>query len=57
MLLLVVKGEKKSNLNREFKLELITIYHLWFIMKEFWKCCECIISLTLLLATFKTRKS
>ena len=41
MLLLAVTGEQKVNLSCGFKLELITIYHLWFIIKVLWKCCGC----------------
>ena len=34
--LLVVIGEQKSNLNCEFKLEPITTYCLWFVVKMLW---------------------
>ena len=41
--LLVVIGEKKkkkSNLSFGFKLEPITTYHLWFVIKVFQKYCK-----------------
>ena len=39
-LLLVVMDEQKSNLSCRFKLEPITINHLWFVMKMLWKRCR-----------------
>ena len=39
-LLLIVMDEKKSNLSCRFKLEPITINHLWFVMKMLWKRCR-----------------
>ena len=35
-LLLVVMSEQKTNLSCEFKLELITTYHMWFVVKMLW---------------------
>ena len=48
-LLLVVINWQKSNLSCKFKFEPIIIYHLWFIMKILWKCCEYDTSLKILL--------
>ena len=39
-LLLVIMNGQKSNLNCRFKLEPITTYHIWFIIKKK-KNCEC----------------
>ena len=35
-LLLIVMSEQKTNLSCEFKLELITTYHMWFVVKMLW---------------------
>ena len=32
-MLLAIIGGQKNNLSNEFKLELETIYHLWFVVK------------------------
>ena len=36
-LLFAITGGQKSNLSSKFKLEPITTYHLWFIMKVLYK--------------------
>ena len=48
-LLLVVMNRQKSNLNCKFKFEPIITYHMWFVMKILWKCCEYDTSLKILL--------
>ena len=39
-MLLVVIGEQKSDLCGKFKLELVKIAHLGFVVKVLQKCCE-----------------
>ena len=43
-LLQVVIGEQKSNFNGKFKLELIIIYQIWFVVKH----CKYVVDITLL---------
>ena len=36
LLLTVIGGQKKNNLRGKFKLELLTTYHLMFVVKILW---------------------